>query len=141
MNYADKEGKLTNLELYIVHPGDSVRIVPAKSCIEPRVRPDGRGIFPGFTSETKACGGGTLYAMKNISVVGAGKYSSGCDGMIDMSGPGARECPRAQLVNLVIYGEEKDQSNMDGVADGNVSKNIRYASHLLAEYIGKTVVD
>lgn len=136
---ADPEGKLTNVELYIAHPGESIRIVPAKSCVEPRFRPDGRCVFPGFTGPVQGCGDGVIYAMKNISVIAAGKIGSGADGMVDMSGPGAVHCAHARTVNLVIYGENKEQESMQGVLDGSVSKNIRRSSLLLSEYIGRTV--
>lgn len=138
---ADPDGQLVNTRLYIAHPGDSIRIVPAKACVEPRYRPDGRCIFPGFTGPAEGCGDGIIYAMKQISVVAAGKIGSGADGMIDMSGPGAVHCAHARTINLVIYGENKDDTSMEGVLDVRVSRNIRLAGLRLAEYIGKTVAD
>ena len=59
-------GKLKNIELHIVHPGDSVRICPVKGAVEPRFRPDGRALFPGYTGPVTSCGEGTLHAMKGM---------------------------------------------------------------------------
>lgn len=44
----DPEERLKNLELHIVHPGDSIRIMPAKIAVEPRFRRMGGVYFRGF---------------------------------------------------------------------------------------------
>jgi glycine reductase len=71
----DPDGVLKNIELYIIRPGDSVRVMPVKAAVEPRFRPDGRSIFPGFTGPISSCGDGALYAMKDMSVLCCGKYA------------------------------------------------------------------
>ena len=45
-----EDERITEAELYIVKPGDKIRLCPVKEAIEPRVRPDGKGLFPGYTS-------------------------------------------------------------------------------------------
>ncbi len=87
----DPDGALKNIELYIIRPGDSVRVMPAKAAVEPRFRPDGRSTFPGFTGPIASCGDGVLYAMKGMSVICCGKYGISSDGLIDMSGPAAEQ--------------------------------------------------
>lgn len=137
MSVIDPQGKLKNVELHIVHPGDSVRIVPAKAAVEPRFRPDGRCIFPGYTGDIVPCGDGTIYAMKDVSVIVCGKYGNMCDGMIDMSGPGAEHTPFSQKVNLVIYAERVNEKDLDVTL--REEGELRIAPHLLAEYLGKTL--
>lgn len=133
----DPQGKLKNIELHIVHPGDNVRIVPAKAAVEPRFRPDGRSLFPGYTGPVTTCGDGVLYAMKDMSVIVCGKYGNMCDGMIDMSGPGAKHSPFAEKVNLVIYAERVDEKDLDVTL--REEGELRMAPHLLAEYLGKAL--
>lgn len=135
----DPKGVLKNIELYIVHPGDSTRLVPAKAAVEPRFRPDGRCIFPGFTGPIEACGDGILYAMKGISVISCGKYSSMVDGLVDMSGPGAEHSMFSDMVNLLVYAERKEEKDLDLTI--RVENEQKLAAHYLAEYVAKTLKD
>lgn len=137
ITYLNPEKKLTNIELYVVHPGDSVRLVPAKAAVEPRFRPDGRAIFPGYTGPVQNCGEGTLYAMKGMSVICCGKYGNMVDGMIDMSGPAAQHSIFSQMINLVVYAERVDEKDLDLTI--RVENDQRLAAHLLAEYVAKTL--
>ena len=45
--YIKEDDRITEAELYIAKPGDKIRMCPVKEAIEPRVRLDGRGLFPG----------------------------------------------------------------------------------------------
>ena len=56
LNFIREDERITEADLYIVKPGDEVRLCPVKEAIEPRVRPDGRGIFPGYTSKLLPAG-------------------------------------------------------------------------------------
>lgn len=131
------EGKLKNLELYVVKPGDSTRLVPVKAAVEPRYRPDGRAVFPGYTGAMVRAGDGIVYALKGMSVLACGKYSNMVDGMIDMSGPAARHSIYSQLINLVVYAERVDEKDLD--LSIRVETEYRLAAHLLAEYLAKTL--
>ena len=106
-------GKLKIIELHIVHPGDSVRICPVKGAVEPRFRPDGRALFPGYTGPVTSCGEGTLHAMKGIAVLVCGRYSSMGDGILDMSGPGADYSYHSTTTNLVIFAERTNEKELD----------------------------
>ena len=43
-----EDERITEADLYIAKPGDRIRLCPDKEAIEPRVRLDGRGLFPGL---------------------------------------------------------------------------------------------
>ena len=43
-----EDERIIEAELYIVKPGDEVRLCPVKEAIEPRCRLDGKGVFPGL---------------------------------------------------------------------------------------------
>ena len=48
LEFIKQDDRITEAELYIVKPGDKVRLCPVKEAIEPRVRPDGRSAFRGI---------------------------------------------------------------------------------------------
>lgn len=135
--HINPSGKLKNIELYIVHPGDSVRIAPVKAVVAVRYRPDGRCIYPGYTGPISQCGEGTVYALQNMSVIVSGKYSSMDNGILDMCGPGASYSVLSGLVNLVIYAERVNEKELDLTL--RVEEEHRMAAHLLAEYVGRAL--
>ena len=135
----DPNHELTNIEVYIVHPGDNVRILPCKVGLEPRFRPDGRATFPGVTGglTIESCGDGDLYAMKGISVIAAGKYSQAADGMLDMSGPGAEHSMFAHMVNLIVYAELINPTKVDQPFRNE--EPLKMAAHYLADYVAQSL--
>jgi glycine reductase len=133
----DPDGELKNIQLYIVRPGDSTRILPCKVGVEPRFRPDGRSTFPGLIGHRESCGDGDLYAMKGISVISCGKYAQASDGILDMTGPGARHSFFAKMVNLVIYAELIHPTGVDQPFRNEAP--LKLAGHLLADYVAKSL--
>ncbi len=139
MASVDPDGVLKNIELYIVRPGDSTRILPCKSAIEPRFRPDGRCTFPGFTGPVSSCGDGVIYAMKGMSVICCGKYAISSDGLIDMSGPAAEHSIFSQMVNLVVYTEKVNAIDLDEAF--RYENDQKKAAHNLADYLAQTLAN
>ena len=135
-----EDERITEAELYIAKPGDKIRICPVKEAVEPRIRLDGRSLFPGYTGELKPAGEGTLHALKNCSVIVAGRHWGGFqDGLIDMSGEGQKYTYFGQLNNIVLVAD----TNEDFEKHEQQKKNdaLRRAAHKLAEYIGACVKD
>ena len=58
LDFIREDERITEADLYIAKPGDKIRMCPVKEAIEPRVRLDGRGLFPGYTSELAKAGDG-----------------------------------------------------------------------------------
>ena len=135
--YLDPNHELRNVQLHIVHPGDSTRIIPCKVGVEPRFRPDGRSTFPGLMGPRASCGDGDLYAMKGTSVIACGKYGQSSDGMLDMSGPGAEHSFFAQMVNMVVYAEMVNPVGVDQPFRNE--EPIKLAAHYLADYMAKSL--
>ena len=130
---------ILDVDIEIARPGESIRIVPVKEAVEPRVRMDGRTLFPGVIGEIAPCGEGSLHATEGVAVLGVGKHwGSFGDGLIDMGGEGAKYSPFSQLINvcLVIDSDEPDQREQQ-------KKNhaIRWAAHRFAEYLGNVLID
>jgi glycine reductase len=133
----DAGQELKNIQLHIVRPGDSTRILPCKVAVEPRFRPDGRSTFPGLTGPIASCGDGDLYAMKGISVISCGKYAQSSDGMLDMCGPGAEHSFFAKMVNLVIYAELINPTKIDQPFRNEYP--LKIAAHYLADYVAQAL--
>lgn len=133
-----EDERITEAELYIVKPGDEVRLCPVKEAIEPRCRLDGKGVFPGYTSPLRPAGDGVLHALKNCSVLVVGKHWGGFqDGIIDMSGPGQKHTYFGQLNNIVLVADTNEEFEKREQQKKNDA--LRRAGHKLAEYIASCV--
>ena len=101
--------RLTSISLELAKPGDSVRILPVKDVIEPRLKIEGSGgIFPGFISKVEMVGSGTTLVLSGAAVVTTGSIVGFQEGIIDMSGPGADYTPFSKTFNLVVVCEAKE---------------------------------
>ena len=132
LDFIREDERITEADLYIAKPGDKIRMCPVKEAIEPRVRLDGRGLFPGYTSELAKAGDGVLHALKNCSVLVVGKHWGGFqDGLIDMSGEGQKYTYFGYLNNIVLVAD----TNEDFEKHEQQKKNdaLRRAGHKLAE--------
>lgn len=140
LNFIREDDRITEAELYIAKPGDKIRMCPVKEAIEPRVHPDGRSVFPGYTGDMTRAGEGVTYALKNCSVLVVGRHWGGFqDGLIDMSGEGQKYTLFGQLNNIVLVAD----TNEDFEKREQQKKNdaLRRAGHRLAEYIANCVKD
>lgn len=138
LKFIMEDDRITEAELYIAKPGDKIRMCPVKEAIEPRVRPDGRSVFPGYTGDMTRAGEGTTYALKNCSVLVVGRHWGGFqDGVIDMSGEGQKYTLFGQLMNIVLVAD----TNEDFEKHEQQKKNdaLRRAGHRLAEYVANCV--
>lgn len=136
-----KEDKhITEVDIEIAKPGENTRIVPIKEAAEPRIRPDGRAVFPGVTGDLDSAGSGRVHALKGCSVLGVGKhYGSFGDGLIDMGGEGAKYTMYSQLINICIVADTDEVKERFEQQKKNTA--IRMATHKFAEYLGSTVKD
>ena len=140
LDFIMEDDRITEADLYIAKPGDHIRMCPVKEAIEPRVRPDGRGLFPGYTSELKKCGEGTIHALKECSVLVVGKHWGGFqDGVIDMCGEGQKLTYFGQLNNIVLVADTNEE--FERYEQQKKNDALRRAGHKLAEYIGSAVKD
>lgn len=138
LNYIRQDERITEAELYIAKPGDQIRMYPVKEAIEPRVRPDGRSAFPGYTGDMTRAGEGVTYALKNCSVLVVGRHWGGFqDGIIDMSGEGQKYTLFGQLMNIVLVADTNEEFEKHEQQKKNDA--LRRAGHKLAEYIANCV--
>lgn len=134
----DRDEHLVSLDIEIARPGDDTRIVPVIEAVEPRMRTDGRCLFPGVTGEISPAGDGELKALKGCCVtVVAARWGSFGDGVIDMGGDGAKHTYWSRLINICLVGETDE--DFERFEQQKCNRALRWAGHRLAEYIGKTL--
>ena len=135
LKFVCEDDRITEAELYIAKPGDRIRLCPVKEAVEPRIRPDGRSIFPGYTGKLKEAGEGITYALKNCSVLVVGRHRGGFqDGVIDMSGEGQKYTYFGKLNNIVLVADTNEEFEKNEQQKKNDA--LRRAGHRLAEFIG-----
>ena len=140
LDFVRQDARITEAELHIVKPGDMVRLCPVKEAIEMRVRPDGKGLFPGYTSPLRQSGEGVLHALKNCSLIVVGKHMGGFqDGLIDMGGPGQKHTYFGSLINVVLVGDTNE--DFERFEQQKMNDALRRAGHKLAEYLAQCVKD
>lgn len=125
--------RLNSIEFEIARPGDETRIIPVKDVIEPRIKVEGNGgIFPGFISKVDTVGSGRTHVLKGAAVVTTGKIVGFQEGIIDMSGEGAKYTPFSKTNNLVIICEPKE-----GILQHEHEEAVRMVGFKAASYLGK----
>lgn len=144
--YVDKEAVknlvledevLASCEVDIARPGESVRITPVKDVIEPRVKVEGKGgVFPGWMHKVDTVGEGRTNVLKGAAVVTTGKIVGFQEGIIDMTGEGAKYTPFSQTNNVVIKVEP-----VEGKDQHTYEKAVRIAGLKVATYLGELAKD
>ncbi|KRQ88023.1 Glycine reductase complex component B subunits alpha and beta [Caloramator mitchellensis] len=125
--------RLKSIDVDLVHPGEEVRIIPVKDVIEPRVKVEGKGgIFPGFISKVDTVGSGRTHVLKGAAVVTTGKIVGFQEGIIDMSGEGAKYTPFSKTHNVVMICEP-----IDNLQQHEHEEAIRMVGLKAATYLGK----
>ena len=128
-----EDENIKSVELEIARPGESVRIVPVKDVIEPRVKVEGPGgIFPGVIAKVDTVGSGRTHVLKGAAVVTTGKIVAFQEGIIDMTGTGAQYTPFSKLNNLVVICEP-----VDGLKQHDHEKSVRFAGLKTAAFLGE----
>ena len=95
--------KLVNMDVDIARPGESVRIVPVKDVLEPRLKISGEGgAFPGYFESVADSGHGITRALKGCVVTTVGRIIAFQEGIIDMTGPCVDYCYHSLKVNVVV---------------------------------------
>ena len=128
-----EDHRLGVVKVDLAKPGESVRIIPVKDVIEPRVKVVGDAKeFPGVTSTMATAGIGRSHVLKNAAVVTTGSIVGFQEGVLDMSGPGAEYSPFSKTLNIVVELEPKE-----GITQHEHEEAARLAGLKAAAYIGE----
>lgn len=129
--------RIKTIQVELAHPGEKTRIIPVKDVIEPRVKVEGNGgIFPGFISKVDTVGSGKTHVLKGTAVVTTGKIVGFQEGIIDMSGEGAKYTPFSQTHNIVVICEP-----VEHLPQHEHEQAVRMVGLKAAAYIGKAGKD
>ena len=124
---------ISSVDIDLAKPGESIRITPVKDVIEPRVKVSGNGgIFPGIINKVDTVGTGRTNILKGCAVVTCGKIVGFQEGIIDMTGPGAKYTPFSKLNNIVLVIKPKE-----GLRQYDYEHATRMAGLKIATYLGE----
>jgi glycine reductase len=132
---------IKDVKFTIALPGESVRIIPVKDVIEPRLSliPD-YPVFPGVLSswDPDASGilSGEIVSLCGMVVTTVGSIVGYQEGLIDMTGPGARCSLFSRKRHLVL-----DVTVKEGVGRHDHEKTIRMAGMKASDYIARSVMN
>ncbi len=128
-----KDPLLEKIDVDLARPGESVRIVPIKDVLEPRIKTtaDG-GTFPGYFGKYEGYGDGITKVMRGLAVVTAGRIMAFQEGVIDMSGAGTEYCYYSKLNIIAVVADP-----VEGVAPTKHEELLRIAGMKAATYIAK----
>ncbi|MBI3951652.1 MAG: glycine reductase [Acidobacteria bacterium] len=102
--------RIAEVEIDVVEPGESARVIHVCDAIEPRIKIAGPGVcYPGVLGPVDTVGDGITYRLQGASVVLSAEYprlietGTGAprEAILDMSGPGALS-PLSHITNLVL---------------------------------------
>ena len=128
----DVKSYIKSINFDIAKPGESVRITPVKDVIEPRVKVEGPGgMFPGVIAKVDTVGSGRTHVLKGAAIVTAGKIVGFQEGIIDMSGEGAKYTPFSKTLNLVMVAEP-----VEGTKQHDYERAVRFAGLRSATFVG-----
>jgi glycine reductase len=128
-----EDENLVSCDVDLARPGESVRITPVKDVIEPRVKVEGRGgVFPGWMHKVDTVGEGKTNVLKGAAVVTAGKVVGFQEGIIDMSGEGAKYTPFSKTNNVVLV-----INPIDNLEAHDYEHSLRVAGLKVATYLGE----
>jgi hypothetical protein len=101
---AEAEEALEGVDVDVVAPGEAVRITHVLDAVEPRIRPDGRAVFP---TDGKA-GKGVTNRIHDAAVIscldfpGEEEPLHEQEAIVDLGGPGAHLAPFRKWTNVVL---------------------------------------
>jgi glycine reductase len=132
---------IRDVRLEIARPGESVRIIPVKDIIEPRLSlipevPVFPGVLSAWNPDADAIVSGEIVSLSGMVVTTVGSIVGFQEGLIDMSGPGARYSLFSQKLHLVL-----DVTVKEGMERHEHEKTLRLAGLKASEYIAGSVMN
>ena len=117
-----RDDRIRSCLVSLARPGDSTRILCVKDVVQPgcKIRGDGPGV-------------GRRDVLENVAVVTCGKIVGYQEGIIDMSGEGARYSPFSSTFNVVLQIDV-----IPGLPPHQHEEAIRTAGLAAADFLGET---
>lgn len=121
-----------SIDLDLAKPGESVRIIPVKDVIEPRIKVETGRMFTGILDGFELCGEGTTKVLRGCCVTTTGTIVGFQEGIIDMTGPATDYCMYSKLINIVVIAEP-----IEGITPAEHEAAIRMVGLKAALYLAK----
>ena len=101
---------LANIEVHLVHPGESCRIVLVVDAVQPMVKIRGRStVYPGHFGAAIPAGEGRNHCLQGMALLVCAQFPEPTSGalapheaLVDMRGPAAACCAFSDTVNVVL---------------------------------------
>lgn len=127
------DDRIASVALDLARPGESVRITPVKDVNEPRVKVSGNGgIYPGFLSKVDMVGEGRTHVLKGAAVLTTGKIVGFQEGIVDMTGEGAKYTPFSKTQNVIVIAEP-----VEGLKQHEHEEAVRLLGYRATKYLGE----
>ncbi|MDP8942982.1 MAG: glycine/sarcosine/betaine reductase component B subunit [Actinomycetota bacterium] len=127
-----EDAALADVTVSCVSPGESARIVKVLDAVEPRAKPDGGGVFPGFLAPIRSAGVGETHVLRGAAVVAAGHLPRAQEAVVEMAGAGAELSPLGGTHNLVVGFERAGDADWEDV-DAALRRGLLELAARLAE--------
>jgi glycine reductase complex component B subunit alpha and beta len=136
-DYLKEDPNISEVDIELARPGESVRIIPIKDIVQPRYKVKGGGqIFPGFIGGLETVGEGVTHVLEDCAVATCGKVVNFQEGIIDMSGPGSSYNSFSKM-NLVV----PLITPVPGLDKHTHESTVRWAGLKAAAYLAKASKD
>ena len=137
--------RIAGVEIEVVEPGESARVIHVCDAIEPRIKVEGPGTcYPGVVGPIDTVGSGVTHRLRGMSLVLSVEYpkypglvaarvgDAGLEAILEMSGLGALG-PLSQTVNLVLA-----INLAPGHSLGDYHQAVRTAGFKISERLAQT---
>ena len=131
------DSNIKDVNVEVAHPGESVRIVPIKDILEPRLsRIPGYQLFPGllynWDSARQFPVSGEIVSLDGAVVTTVGSIVGYQEGILDMAGPGARYSLFSRKHHLVL-----DITVAEGIRRHDHERTVRMAGLKVSDYVAR----
>ena len=110
---------IADIEVHLVHPGESCRIVHVLDAVSPMAKVAGPStVYPGFFGSAPPAGSGRTHVLDGAAVLVCGTFPeptsgalSAAEATVDMSGPAAACCAFSDTANAVLVCRPASDTN------------------------------
>jgi glycine reductase len=139
-----QDGRIEEVSLAVVHPGEKVRVTGIRDIVEPRVKSSGDGqVFPGTLTTVESVGSGRTHRLSGMAAIATAAYEGAAraglavqrSAILDMWGPGADASRFSSLLGLVLIMRLRE-----GLSDLDAHTAIQSAELKVARRIAETTL-
>ena len=126
-----------SVELFIVSPGDDVRVLGVTDCTQPRVKADApENTYPGFLGNISPAGEGRTVALRGVLVTELYPLKANFKGLMDMNGPLADISMLARHIHIIL-----DVRPKAGITDEAYCQAQKLAALKISVWLAKLGID